>query len=110
MLPGSVAEKAGLQPGDRITYLDGHWIAPIHLSFRELSSLEDDLGPQDGRPIPADDLPQAMRSIIQDDLDKWGVTFYEAVEAARSNLEQMGNVAFASLQGEATGVAAPANT
>jgi hypothetical protein len=47
------------------------------------------------------DMPQAMRSIIQDDLDKWGVTFYEAVEAARRNLEQMGNVAFASLQGQA---------
>jgi hypothetical protein len=46
-------------------------------------------------------MPQAMRSIIQDDLDKWGVTFYEAVEAARRNLEQMGNVAFASLQGQA---------
>jgi Protein of unknown function (DUF1444) len=46
------------------------------------------------------DLPQAMRSIIQEDLDKWEVTFYEAVEAARNNLEQMGNVAFASLQNE----------
>jgi hypothetical protein len=46
------------------------------------------------------DLPQAMRSIIQDDLDKWGVTFYEAVEAARSNLQQMGNVTFASLKNE----------
>jgi hypothetical protein len=47
------------------------------------------------------DLPQAMRSIIQEDLDQWGVTFYEAVEAGRRNLEQMGNVAFASLQSEA---------
>lgn len=46
------------------------------------------------------DLPQAMRSIIQDDLDKWGVSFYEAVESARRNLEQMGNVAFASLQND----------
>src|SRR5262245_21180566 len=46
------------------------------------------------------DLPQAMRSIIEDDLSRWGVTFYEAVEAAQQNLEQMGNVAFASLQGE----------
>lgn len=46
------------------------------------------------------DLPQAMRSIIQEDLDRWNVTFYEAAEAARHNLEQMGNVAFASLQGE----------
>src|SRR6185295_9332858 len=47
VLPGSAAAKAGLQAGDRITHLDGHWIAPVHLSFRELSSLEDDLGPQD---------------------------------------------------------------
>jgi hypothetical protein len=47
------------------------------------------------------DLPQAMRSIIQDDLDKWGVSFYEAVEAARANLEQMGNISFASLQSKA---------
>lgn len=47
------------------------------------------------------DLPQAMRSIVQDDLDKWGVTFYEAVEAARANLEQMGNISFARLQSEA---------
>jgi hypothetical protein len=47
------------------------------------------------------DLPSAMRSIIQDDLDKWGVTFYEAVEAARRNLEQMGNISFASLQNDA---------
>jgi hypothetical protein len=46
------------------------------------------------------DLPQAMRSIIQDDLDKWGVSFYEAVEASQHNLEQMGNVSFASLQSE----------
>src|SRR5690606_19133164 len=30
----------------------------------------------------------------------WGVSFYEAVEASRRNLEQMGNVAFASLQAE----------
>jgi len=50
------------------------------------------------------DLPQAMRSIIQDDLDKWAITFYEAVEAAKNNLEQIGNVAFASLQGQANGV------
>jgi hypothetical protein len=46
------------------------------------------------------DLPQAMRSIIQDDLDKWGISFYEAVEASQQNLEQMGNVSFASLQND----------
>jgi len=56
-LPGSAAEKAGLKPGDRITYLDGHWIAPVHLSYRELSSIEDDLGPQDVRPPRPEDGP-----------------------------------------------------
>lgn len=50
------------------------------------------------------DLPQAMRSIIQDDLNRWDVSFYEAVEAARQNLEQMGEVAFASLQNDGAGV------
>src|SRR5205085_917303 len=45
------------------------------------------------------DLPQAMRSIIQEDLDKWEVSLYEAIEAARQNLEQIGNISFASLQG-----------
>src|SRR6185369_15527005 len=46
------------------------------------------------------DLPQAMRSIIEDDLNKWETSFYEAVEAAQQNLEQMGNVSFASLQND----------
>src|SRR5262249_15656333 len=46
------------------------------------------------------DLPQAMRSIIQEDLDRWQVTLYEAIQAARQNLDQMGHVSFASLQGE----------
>ena len=32
------------------------------------------------------DLPEAMRSVNQEDLDGWGVTFYEAMEAARENL------------------------
>lgn len=43
------------------------------------------------------DLPHAMRSIGQQELDNWNVTFYEAVEAARHNLEQMNNFAVASL-------------
>jgi hypothetical protein len=46
------------------------------------------------------DLPQAMRSIIQDDLDQWQVSLYEAVEAARQNLEQIDHVSFACLQGD----------
>ena len=45
------------------------------------------------------DLPTAMRSISQKDLDEWDVTFYEAVEAARHNLEQMGEIKFAVLDG-----------
>ena len=32
------------------------------------------------------DLPEAMRSIPQGSLDAWGVTFYEALEAAMENL------------------------
>jgi hypothetical protein len=43
------------------------------------------------------DLPTAMRSISQKDLDAWEVSFYEALEAARQNLEQMGEVKFAVL-------------
>ncbi|HUE74936.1 MAG TPA: DUF1444 family protein [Pirellulaceae bacterium] len=45
------------------------------------------------------DLPTAMRSISQKDLEAWEVTFYEAVEAARHNLEQMGEIKFAVLDG-----------
>ncbi|HZL87299.1 MAG TPA: DUF1444 family protein [Pirellulaceae bacterium] len=45
------------------------------------------------------DLPTAMRSISQKDLDGWEVGFYEALEAARQNLEQMGEVKFAVLDG-----------
>jgi carboxyl-terminal processing protease len=41
-MPGSPAEKAGLQPGDRITSFDGHWIAPMHLTERMLSMLSED--------------------------------------------------------------------
>lgn len=43
------------------------------------------------------DLPSAMRTISQTDLDNWEVSFNEAVEAARQNLEQMGEIAFANL-------------
>lgn len=32
------------------------------------------------------DLPESMRSVAQGSLDKWGVTFYEALEAAMENL------------------------
>ncbi|MBW3595847.1 MAG: DUF1444 family protein, partial [Planctomycetes bacterium] len=34
------------------------------------------------------DLPESMRTISQDSLDDWGITYYEAMEAARRNLEE----------------------
>jgi uncharacterized protein YtpQ (UPF0354 family) len=43
------------------------------------------------------DLPQAMRTISQDDLDVWQTTFYEALEAARDNLAQMPGQLFVGL-------------
>jgi carboxyl-terminal processing protease len=41
-MPGSAAEKAGLLPGDRITSLDAHWIAPEHWLKRTLNMLTDE--------------------------------------------------------------------
>jgi hypothetical protein len=35
------------------------------------------------------DLPESMRSLSQDELDGWGVTYYQALEAALRNLEQL---------------------
>jgi uncharacterized protein YtpQ (UPF0354 family) len=46
------------------------------------------------------DLPQAMRSISQDDLDGWGVTFYEALEAARHNMAQLQHAFIGPKEGE----------
>ncbi len=43
------------------------------------------------------DLPQAMRSISQEDLDRWEVTFYEALEKSRENLAQLGEQVFVGI-------------
>lgn len=46
------------------------------------------------------DLPQAIRSITQDNLDGWGVTFYEAMEAAHHNLTQLEHAFIGPKEGE----------
>jgi len=53
------------------------------------------------------DLPEAVRTISQEDLDAWGVTYYEALEIARENLEttdfafaRIGENLYASLTGD----------
>jgi uncharacterized protein YtpQ (UPF0354 family) len=43
------------------------------------------------------DLPQAMRSISQEDLDSWEVTFYEALETARENLARAAEQVFVGI-------------
>jgi hypothetical protein len=43
------------------------------------------------------DLPEAMQCLPQSALDGWGVTFYQALEAARGNLQEKGEVAVAAI-------------
>jgi hypothetical protein len=42
------------------------------------------------------DLPESMRTIVAADLENWGVTFYEALEAACANLRQKEDPVFVS--------------
>ncbi len=44
------------------------------------------------------DLPDSMRTIVGQDLENWGVTFYEALEAASANLRQKEDPVFVSPQ------------
>jgi hypothetical protein len=44
------------------------------------------------------DLPDSMRTIVQQDLENWGVSFYEALEAACANLRQKEDPVFVSPQ------------
>ncbi len=48
------------------------------------------------------DLPESMRSIPQSSLEAWGVTFYEALEAAMENLMSLGAKFIAPQSGEGT--------
>jgi hypothetical protein len=88
-------------------------------SFLELLRIEQEIESPDGLGIPhqpvgdhliaclAWDLPESIRTITQHDLDKWGVSFYEAMEAARQSLEEVefafagiGESLYASLTGD----------
>lgn len=53
------------------------------------------------------DLPESMQSVSQDNLDQWGVTYFEAMETARHNLAEteftfakIGDGLYASLTGD----------
>ena len=48
------------------------------------------------------DLPEAMQTIGQERLDKWGVTLYEAMEVARENLGNCHLRSLSSAQRKAT--------
>ena len=56
---------------------------------------------------PVYDLPESIRSLSNDELDGWGVSYYEIMEVARRNLEEMestfaaiGDCLYASLTGD----------
>ena len=46
------------------------------------------------------DMPDSMRSISNKELDLWGVTFYEALEAARENLLELNPMIIRPKEGE----------
>ena len=46
------------------------------------------------------DLPESMRSIVQKDLDKWNITFYEALEAAKEELGHLSHAFVGPKEGE----------
>ena len=70
--------------------------AYIELAQLRMQGEGNDMSPWPYQPLAEDlaiaivyDLPEAMRSVTQDDLDNWGVSFYEALEVARHNLSEL---------------------
>ncbi len=80
VLPGTPAAAAGLQAGDRITEIDGRWIAPMRLSYRDLAQVSDGLGAQDfapldpSQPIPPEVAEEIRRRRPQDEADRKRIT------------------------------------
>lgn len=68
--PGGPADKAGIRAGDRITEIDGRWIAPTHVSYRLLTQLTDPLGQQDGRPRTVEEDPEPPQPADQREKSK----------------------------------------
>jgi C-terminal peptidase prc len=91
-MPGSPAEKAGLLPGDRITEIDGRWIAPTRLSPRVLHRITEDVGPyftpQPGKDdVPKDDEERPKPSVDEEKQRK------DAAEAERKKWRNSTDVA-----------------
>lgn len=84
-LPGSPAENAHLLPGDRITEVDGRWIAPVHLWWREMAFATDHYtaadeswerdkegaDPNAGRPQPSPQQRKDAEDAQQKLADRW---------------------------------------
>lgn len=71
-----------------LSYFDPVHLALAHGGMGEVSIAYQPFGEQLALGLVYD-LPHAMRSIDQEDLDGWGVSFFEAVEVAKENLRSI---------------------